>query len=205
MLGSTIPVSIIGNRYSMVVEPFWKPNQYSKYIYTVYRPSFFTLDSTHRGHALWERYLRYRGGSELRAQRDRVGYSSSVVLYHSDPSYSENRDKIEVYLAFGASRFEASKQIATEALRLALTPMINQMRYVYPDFRVPGLLLTSATPTQRNRHHMHSRDDDWCNPRGLLRPASRTPPNHHHVHDILRHCAILDPEHHFRPRLCHRR
>lgn len=41
---------------------------------------------------------------------------------------SDNRDKVEMYLAFGASRFEACKPIATEALRLALTPTINQMR-----------------------------------------------------------------------------
>lgn len=34
-----------------------------------------------------------------------------------------------MYLAFGASRFEACKPIAKEALRLALTPNINQMRY----------------------------------------------------------------------------
>jgi ABC-type iron transport system FetAB permease component len=44
--------------------------------------------------------------------------------------FSENRDKVEMYLAFGASRFEACKPIATEALRLALTPTINQMRCV---------------------------------------------------------------------------
>ena len=29
MLGSTIPVSIIGARYAMDVQPFWKPDQYS--------------------------------------------------------------------------------------------------------------------------------------------------------------------------------
>lgn len=35
-----------------------------------------------------------------------------------------------MYLAFGASRFEACKPIAKEALRLALTPNINQMRCI---------------------------------------------------------------------------
>lgn len=30
MLGSTIPVSIIGIRFAMAVDPFWKPEQYSK-------------------------------------------------------------------------------------------------------------------------------------------------------------------------------
>lgn len=41
---------------------------------------------------------------------------------------SENRDKVETYLAFGASRLEACQPVAKEALRLALTPPINQMR-----------------------------------------------------------------------------
>ena len=35
-----------------------------------------------------------------------------------------------MYLAFGASRFEACKPIARDALRLALTPNINQMRCI---------------------------------------------------------------------------
>ena len=29
MLGSTIPVSIIGTRFAMDVQPFWKPERYS--------------------------------------------------------------------------------------------------------------------------------------------------------------------------------
>ena len=49
----------------------------------------------------------------------------NTVYQHSD---SENRDKIEVYLAFGASRLEACRPIAKQALGLALTPMISQMR-----------------------------------------------------------------------------
>jgi len=40
----------------------------------------------------------------------------------------ENRDKLETYLAFGASRAEACIPIAQEALRIALMPVINQMR-----------------------------------------------------------------------------
>ena len=30
MLGSTIPVSIIGTMFAMSVSPFWTPNQFSK-------------------------------------------------------------------------------------------------------------------------------------------------------------------------------
>lgn len=41
----------------------------------------------------------------------------------------ENRDKVETYLAFGASRVEASIPIAQQALYIALVPVVNQMRY----------------------------------------------------------------------------
>ena len=40
----------------------------------------------------------------------------------------ENRDKVEIYLAFGATRVEACRPIAIQALILALTPTINNMR-----------------------------------------------------------------------------
>jgi Uncharacterised protein family (UPF0014) len=43
---------------------------------------------------------------------------------------SENRDKTETLLAFGASRYEACRPLAVNGLRLALMPTINQMRYV---------------------------------------------------------------------------
>ncbi len=40
-----------------------------------------------------------------------------------------NTDKIELYLAFGATRWEAAAPVLVEAVRLALLPTINQMRY----------------------------------------------------------------------------
>jgi hypothetical protein len=42
---------------------------------------------------------------------------------------SENRDKTETLLAFGASRFEACLPLAVETIRLAMMPTINAMRY----------------------------------------------------------------------------
>lgn len=54
-----------------------------------------------------------------------------IPIIHSSWTRSNNRDKVEVYLAYGATRMEACKPIAIEALRLALTPVINQMRSVY--------------------------------------------------------------------------
>ena len=55
----------------------------------------------------------------------------SFPVKHLTTSPSDNRDKVETYLAFGASRFEACLPIAREALRLALTPTINSMRSVF--------------------------------------------------------------------------
>ena len=40
----------------------------------------------------------------------------------------ENKDKVEIYLALGATRVEACRPIARQALKLALTPPINNMR-----------------------------------------------------------------------------
>ena len=58
-----------------------------------------------------------------------VFFPISTLVLVAQLALSENRDKVEIYLAFGASRLEACKPMATEALRLALTPTINQMRY----------------------------------------------------------------------------
>ncbi|KAI0067227.1 UPF0014-domain-containing protein [Artomyces pyxidatus] len=106
MLISTIPTSILGVRYAMGVQPFWRPEQYIPIVGML-------CGSTISG----------------------VAVSVSYVLKELD----ENRDKIETYLAFGASRLEACKPIATEALRLALTPTINQMS-VLGIIAIPGMM-----------------------------------------------------------------
>ncbi|KAF9519691.1 hypothetical protein BS47DRAFT_1374998 [Hydnum rufescens UP504] len=54
----------------------------------------------------------------------------------------ENRGNVEVYLAFGASRFEACKPIVVEALRLALLPTINSMS-VIGLISIPGMMTGS--------------------------------------------------------------
>ena len=51
-----------------------------------------------------------------------------VGLNTVQKEFSENRDKVETYLAMGASRFEAVKPVGVEALKLALLPTVNQMR-----------------------------------------------------------------------------
>ncbi len=47
---------------------------------------------------------------------------------------------MEIYLAFGASRMEACKPIAIDALIMALTPPINQMRFL-SVYNPPNILL----------------------------------------------------------------
>ena len=84
---------------------------------------------------MWEHRLRCSGRRRLRLERDlvcilRIPFSYLPAQHLTTPP-SDNQDKVETYLAFGASRFEASLPIAREALRLALTPTINQMRSVF--------------------------------------------------------------------------
>ncbi|KDQ52681.1 hypothetical protein JAAARDRAFT_162520 [Jaapia argillacea MUCL 33604] len=106
MVGSTIPVSVIGTRFAMSVEPFWLPEQFVPVVGML-------CGSTISG----------------------IVVSVTYVL----KELHENRDKVEMYLAFGASRFEACKPIATQALRLALTPTINQMS-VLGIIAIPGMM-----------------------------------------------------------------
>ncbi|KAH9846642.1 UPF0014-domain-containing protein [Lenzites betulinus] len=106
MLGSTIPVSIIGTRFAMDVEPFWKPEQYIPIV-----------------------------GMLCGATISGIVVSVTYVL----KEIYDNKDKVEMYLAFGASRFEACKPIARDALRLALTPNINQMS-VIGIIAIPGMM-----------------------------------------------------------------
>jgi len=106
MAGSTIPVSILGGRFAMGNDPFWKPEAYIP-------------------------ILGMLCGGTISGMVVAVSYVLKEV--------EENKDKVETYLAFGASRFEACKPIATEALRLALLPTINQMS-VIGLISIPGMM-----------------------------------------------------------------
>lgn len=67
---------------------------------------------------------------QLCSERTPVRFRTTPLVHPLTFTCSDNRDKVETYLAFGASRFEACRPIAKEALRLALTPIVNQMRSV---------------------------------------------------------------------------
>ncbi|KAG6856268.1 hypothetical protein H0H87_005953 [Tephrocybe sp. NHM501043] len=106
MVGSTIPISIIGSRFAMSTHPFWSPVQYIPIVGML-------CGSTISG----------------------IVVSVTYVL----KELQENRDKVEMYLTFGASRMEACRPVAREALRLALTPVVNQMS-VIGIIAIPGMM-----------------------------------------------------------------
>lgn len=124
MFVSTIPVSVIGTRFAMGVEPFWTPEQYIPVVGMLC-------------------------GNAISGIVVSVNYSLREIQI--------NRDKVETYLAFGASRLEACRPIAKEALRLALTPTINNMS-VIGLISIPGMMtgsiLGGATVTQAARLQM---------------------------------------------------
>ncbi|KIP10919.1 hypothetical protein PHLGIDRAFT_22003 [Phlebiopsis gigantea 11061_1 CR5-6] len=105
-LGSTIPIAILGVRYAMSEEPFWRP--------TAFIPVVGILCGS-------------------------IIANIVIAVDHVLRQLDENTDRIETYLAFGASRFEACRPLALAALRLALTPTISQMS-VIGIIAIPGTM-----------------------------------------------------------------
>ncbi|KAF9488998.1 UPF0014-domain-containing protein [Pleurotus eryngii] len=64
-----------------------------------------------------------------------VVVSSSYILRE----FSDNSDKVEMYLTFGATRWEACKSMSVETLRVSLMPTINQMS-VLGIISIPGMM-----------------------------------------------------------------
>ncbi|GJJ08353.1 hypothetical protein Clacol_002567 [Clathrus columnatus] len=66
---------------------------------------------------------------------------SSIIIAVNDimKEFHENRDRVETYLAFGASRLEVAIPIAQQALQLALMPPVNQMS-VLGIISIPGMM-----------------------------------------------------------------
>lgn len=65
--------------------------------------------------------------------------SISIGINHVLQATTDNSDKIEMYLAFGASRFEAMQPILTDAVRNAVLPSINAMSVV-GIISIPGMM-----------------------------------------------------------------
>lgn len=97
-----------------------------------------------------------------------------VGLNAVQKEFAENRDKVETYLAMGASRFEAVKPVGVEALKLALLPTVNQMRSAREQYKVSSayrltvsvssassrFLVSLVVPSRRALAH-DCRHDDW--------------------------------------------
>ncbi|KAI9270761.1 UPF0014 family [Phascolomyces articulosus] len=66
--------------------------------------------------------------------------SMAVSLDSCLTELTENQGRVETYLAYGATRFEASRSIAVDAVRLAMLPTINRMSIV-------GLITIPGTMT----------------------------------------------------------
>ncbi|CDH55781.1 upf0014-domain-containing protein [Lichtheimia corymbifera JMRC:FSU:9682] len=72
-----------------------------------------------------------------------LGITASSMAVSLNACLSEltsNQSRIETYLSFGATRFEASRSIAIDAVRLAMLPTINRMSIV-------GLITIPGTMT----------------------------------------------------------
>ncbi|KAG0270210.1 hypothetical protein DFQ27_009588 [Actinomortierella ambigua] len=63
----------------------------------------------------------------------------TLGLDHCLSNISDNKEKIEQYLAMGATRWEAFQPIAREALRKAMLPTINQMSII-GLISIPGMM-----------------------------------------------------------------
>lgn len=83
--------------------------------------------------------------------------SISVGLSALLEDFTTGKDKIELLLALGATRWEASKATVARCVRLALTPILNQMNVV-GIVSIPGMMtgqiLGGSDPSQAARYQM---------------------------------------------------
>jgi len=62
-----------------------------------------------------------------------------IVANYTLKEFHENRDKVEIYLAFGATRIEACRPIVIQALKLVLIPITTTMS-VLGIVSIPGTM-----------------------------------------------------------------
>jgi hypothetical protein len=93
--------------------------------------------------------------------------------------FAENRDRVETYLAMGASRFEACQPIAVEALKLALLPTVNQMSII-GLISIPGAFIPDPVEAEavQNGANLGIRHDDRCDCWWQVGRASRKAPEY---------------------------
>ena len=65
--------------------------------------------------------------------------NAAVGLNNLMSQIIDRKEKIEMYLAFGASRWEASKSVAVEAIKMALLPPLSRMSII-GLISIPGMM-----------------------------------------------------------------
>ena len=113
-----------------------------------------------------------------------IGVSMNTI----GKEFTENANKIEVYLAMGASRFEACRPVAIEALKLALLPTINQMS-VIGLISIPGMM-TGAIVGGKSVEQAARLQSAFFLPLLLHVQIQRANPSDHHVQCVA---FILTP------------
>nr|CAG8461154.1 14667_t:CDS:10 [Entrophospora candida] len=63
----------------------------------------------------------------------------AVGISYALAQFGEQKDKIEMSLSFGATRWEAGRPVAVEAIRLAMLPTINSMSII-GLISIPGMM-----------------------------------------------------------------
>jgi len=102
---SVAPITIIGSRFAIRGEPFWSPQSFIPIL------------------AMPERDPSSSSGMITGNAISGTAVSANFIT----KEVTENKDKIETYLAFGATRMEACLPLARDALKLSLLPTVNQM------------------------------------------------------------------------------
>ncbi|KAL1917020.1 uncharacterized protein VTP21DRAFT_5218 [Calcarisporiella thermophila] len=79
----------------------------------------------------------------------------SLALDLSLTQLTDNMEKTEIYLAFGASRWEAGRMVVMESLRYALLPTVNQLSII-GLVAIPGMMtgqiMSGAPPIMAARY-----------------------------------------------------
>ncbi|RUP39815.1 hypothetical protein BC936DRAFT_138333, partial [Jimgerdemannia flammicorona] len=133
MGASTMLVGVLGSRYAMNQIPFWEP---VKFI-----PSMgMLLGNCMSGMAVGISTVLTQLRILLCVEPISHSSISSSNFYLSIRRHtSDNKDKVEMSLSYGATRWEAGRPIMIEAIRLAMLPTINQMS-VIGLIAIPGMM-----------------------------------------------------------------
>ena len=95
-------------------------------------------------------------------------YSNFIIFMQLNPFFfsRENKDKIEIYWAFGTTRLEACKPIANQALKLVLLPLITSMKF---SSSFPMAFHLSLSQCHRG---LYPRNDDRSHSQSVIRRPS---------------------------------